>query len=139
MSCRRPLAVAHGKRTEAEMEFDQVIAPLSREAFLSDYWEKAWLHIPGAANRFCHLLSWDDLNAVLENTRLAPPHIRLTRDGQHIEAERFVFSPPGAGNEPRIDPGRLMALLAEGATMVLQSVETVAPRVRALSDVFHDA
>jgi len=121
------------------MEFDQVIAPLSREAFLSDHWEKTWLHIPGAANRFSHLLTWDDLSAVLENTRMAPPHIRLTRDGQHIEADRFIFSPPGAGNEPRIDPGRLIALLTQGATMVLQSVEILAPKVRALSDSFRDA
>jgi len=120
------------------MEFDQVIAPLSREGFLSDHWEKTWLHIPGAMERFAHLLTWEDLNAILENTRMVPPHIRLTKDGRVIEAERFVFSPPGAGNEPRIDPGRLTALLAEGATMVLQSIDIIAPKVRALSDSFRD-
>jgi ribosomal protein L16 Arg81 hydroxylase len=121
------------------MEFDQVITPLSREAFLSDHWEKAWLHIPGTANRFSHLLSWDELNALLENTRMAPPHIRLTKDGHPVEAERFVYAAPGAGNEPRIDPGRLVALLTEGATMVLQGMEAVAPRIRALSDSFREA
>lgn len=120
------------------MEFDQIIAPVGKDVFLSDYWEKSWLHLPGVAGRFADLLSWDDLSGILENTRMAPPHIRLSKDGQTIEPERYVHTPPGAGNLPRVDSGRLVALLAEGATLVLQSVEEVAPRVRALSHSFRD-
>ncbi len=121
------------------MEFDQVIAPLGKDAFLSDHWEKSWLHLPGATGRFSDLLSWDDLGEILENTRMAPPHIRLSKDGQTVEPERYVHTPPGAGNLPHVDFGRLVALLAEGATLVLQSVEEVAPRIRALSHSFRDA
>jgi ribosomal protein L16 Arg81 hydroxylase len=120
------------------MEFDQVIAPLEKDVFLSDYWEKSWLHLPGTTGRFADLLSWDDLSAILENTRMAPPHIRLSKDGQTIEPDRYVYTPPGAGNLPRLDTGRLVALLAEGATLVLQGVEEVAPRIRALSNSFRD-
>ena len=82
------------------MEFDQVIAPLGKDVFLSDYWEKSWLHLPGATGRFTDLLSWDDLSGILENTRMAPPHIRLSKDGQTIEPERYVHTAPGAGNLP---------------------------------------
>ena len=121
------------------MEFDQVIAPLGRDTFIADHWEKSWLHLQGASDRFGRLLSWNDLNAMLENTRLAPPHIRLSRDGKPIEPERFIHTPPGAGNAPQIDPGRLVALLAEGATLVLQSVEELSPAIRSLSDSFRDA
>jgi hypothetical protein len=45
------------------MEFDQVIAPLDRVAFLDGSYEKSWLHLPGTADRFADLLSWDGLNA----------------------------------------------------------------------------
>jgi ribosomal protein L16 Arg81 hydroxylase len=121
------------------MEFDQVIAPLGKDAFLSDHWEKSWLHLPGTMGRFADLLSWDDLGGILDNTRMAPPHIRLSKDGQTVEAERYVHAPPGAGNQPRVDSGRLVTLLAEGATLVLQGVEEVAPKVRALSNSFRDA
>jgi len=121
------------------MEFDQVIAPLERQTFLTGHYEKSWLHLPGAADRFADLLSWDDLSAILENTRMAPPHIRLSKDGLVIEPERYVFTSPGAGNVPRVDHGRLVALVAEGATLVLQGVEDTAPKVRALSDSFRDA
>jgi ribosomal protein L16 Arg81 hydroxylase len=124
---------------EANMEFDQVIAPLGKDAFLSDHWEKSWLHLPGTMGRFADLLSWDDLGGILDNTRMAPPHIRLSKDGQTVEAERYVHAPPGAGNQPRVDSGRLVTLLAEGATLVLQGVEEVAPKVRALSNSFRDA
>jgi ribosomal protein L16 Arg81 hydroxylase len=121
------------------MDFDQVIAPLGRDGFLADHWEKSWLHLPGPEKCFSDLLSWDDLGAILENTRMAPPHIRLSKDGQIIEPERYMHTPPGAGNLPRIDSGRLVALLAEGATLVLQGVEDVAPKVRALSESFRNA
>jgi ribosomal protein L16 Arg81 hydroxylase len=121
------------------MEFDQVIAPLKRETFLAETWEKSWLHLPGAADRFAGLLSWDELSALLENTRLAPPHIRLSQDGRILEADRYIHTPPGAGHVPRIDPGRLMALLSDGATLVLHGVEEIVPRIRALSESFRDA
>ena len=121
------------------MEFDQVIGPLNRDAFLTDYWEKSWLHLPGTANRFGGLLTWDDLNAILENTRITPPHIHLSKDGHAIAPERYVHVPPGAGNPPRIDPGRLVAQLAEGATLILQGVEDLSPKVRALAESFRDA
>ena len=37
------------------MEFDQVIAPVGKDVFLSGYWEKSWLHLPGVAGRFADL------------------------------------------------------------------------------------
>jgi len=121
------------------MEFDQVIAPLGRDGFVAQHWEKSWLHLPGAESRFSDLLSWDDLNAILENTRMAPPHIRLTQDGRPVEPDRYIHTQPGQGNLPRIDTGRLMALLAEGATLVLQGMEDLSAKVRMLSDSFRDA
>jgi ribosomal protein L16 Arg81 hydroxylase len=121
------------------MELEQLIAPLGRDEFLSGHWGKSWLHLPGQAGRFSQLLSWDDLNALLQNARLAPPQIRLSKDGENLDQERYISIAPGAGNTPHIDAGRLVALLAEGATLVLQSVEDLSPRLRALSGVLRDA
>jgi hypothetical protein len=121
------------------MEFDSVIAPLDRASFLAGHWEKSWLHLAGAADRFGPLLSWSDLAGILENTRLAPPHIGLSKGGNAIEPERYIYTPPGAGNSPHIDLGRLVALLADGATLILHSVEEFSPAVRSLSESFRDA
>ena len=120
------------------MEFDSVIAPLDRAAFLAGPWEKSWAHLTGTADRFGSLLSWSDLAALLENTRLAPPHIGLAKGGKAIEPERYLYIPPGAGNSPHLDLGRLVALLADGATLILYSVEDLCPAVRSLSESFRD-
>jgi len=120
------------------MEFDSVIAPLDRASFLAGPWEKSWAHMAGTADRFGSLLSWSDLAALLENTRLAPPHIGLSKGGNAIEPERYLYTPPGAGNSPHLDLGRLVALLADGATLILYSVEDLVPAVRSLSESFRD-
>jgi ribosomal protein L16 Arg81 hydroxylase len=119
------------------MDFDAVIAPLPRAQFLSDYWDKAFVRIPGAAGRFSYLLSWDELDAVLEQHRLAPPRLKLFQNGQAIEPQRFLT--PSRFGVPRLDAGGLAACLAQGATLILDDVQEVAPRVQALMHVFQDA
>ena len=44
------------KRDEA-ITFDDIIAPLSRERFLSEYWNKSFLHLTGPKGRFTSLLT----------------------------------------------------------------------------------
>ena len=120
------------------MEFDQVILPLTRDDFLANYWEKAWLRLPGTPGRFRDLLNWEDLNNLLENHRLAPPQIKLSQDGAAIDPDRYIYTPGGVGHGPRVDLGRLVALLAEGMTLVIHSVEELLPQVRAVSESFRD-
>jgi ribosomal protein L16 Arg81 hydroxylase len=62
----------------------------------------------------------------------------LAKGGNAIEPERYLTTPPGAGNSPHIDLGRLVALLADGATLILYSVEDLCPAVRSLSESFRD-
>jgi hypothetical protein len=66
------------------LEFDHVIAPLTRDQFFTDYWNKSFLAAKGAPGRFTDLLGWDELNAILEQHRLSPPRFRLTHEGRAI-------------------------------------------------------
>jgi ribosomal protein L16 Arg81 hydroxylase len=117
-------------------QFDQVVAPLTRAAFLSDYWGKSFLRMAGHAGRFTALLTWDDLNRILEQHRLAPPRFRLAQDGRPLERGRYTVA--GMDGAPRLDAGKLIACLAQGATMILDCVEEVVPRVRLLARDFQD-
>jgi len=119
------------------LEFDQVIAPLTRDQFLADYWSKSFLAAKGKAGRFSDLLGWDELNAILEQHRLYPPRFRLTYEGRNIETFRYTTS--SAGGIPRLNSGKLAACLSAGATIVLDSVEEMAPRVRHLAASFRNA
>jgi ribosomal protein L16 Arg81 hydroxylase len=119
------------------MDFDEVIAPLTRKKFLSDHWNKAFLRMKGKAGRFTGLLTWDDLNAILEQHRLTPPRFKLVQDGKALD--HHLYLSPGLGGTPRLDSGKVAACLAGGATLILDSVQEIAPRVRALSESFRDA
>jgi ribosomal protein L16 Arg81 hydroxylase len=119
------------------LEFDQVIAPLTRDQFLADYWNKSFLVAKGTSGRFADLLGWDELNAILEQHRLYPPRFRLTRDGRNIET--FRYTTLSAGGIPRLNSGKLAACLSAGATLVLDCVEEMAPKVRQLTSSFRDA
>jgi ribosomal protein L16 Arg81 hydroxylase len=126
-----------GAGLTAMLEFDQVIAPLTRDQFLADYWSKSFLVAKGKAGRFAGLLSWDELNAILEQHRLYPPRFRLTRDGRNVET--FRYTTPSAGGIPRLNSGKLAACLSAGATLVLDCVEELAPRVRQLASSVREA
>jgi ribosomal protein L16 Arg81 hydroxylase len=116
--------------------FDQVVAPLGADAFLQNYWLKSFVHIPGQAGRFADLLRWDELNAILEQHRLTPPRLKLYKDGQPLDPAQYLT--PTMFGVPRLDAGGLATCLAQGASLILDDAQEVAPRVRDLIQSFQD-
>jgi ribosomal protein L16 Arg81 hydroxylase len=119
------------------MDFDAAIAPMTRAEFFRDYWDRSYVRIPGTPGRFTGLLSWDEINGILEQHRLMPPRIKLFQGGQAIEPQRFLT--PAKFGVPRLDAGGLAACLAQGATLILDDVQELAPRVQTLMHAFQDA
>jgi hypothetical protein len=117
--------------------FDQVFAPLGNETFLREYWLKTFAHIQGERGRFAGLLGWEELSAILEAHRLTPPRLKLYREGHAIDPAQYLT--PAMFGVPRLDAGGLAVALAQGASLVLDDAEELAPRVRALAASFQDA
>jgi len=117
--------------------FDQALSPLGAPAFLKDHWLRTFVHIRGEKARFTPLLPWSDLNAILEQHRLTPPRIKLYRDGQQIDPAQYLT--PAMFGVPRLDAGGLAVSLAQGASLILDDVQELAPRVRDLTMSFQDA
>ena len=115
----------------ANASFDRLISPLSRASFLSEFWGQSFVRIPGQAGRFESLFSWNQLNSILEERRLAPPRLRLYCDGKEIETERYLSL---RAETPRLKAGSLVNCLAEGATLILDSIQEFAPGARAIAD-----
>ena len=44
--------------SQANITFDQILAPMRREEFLEEYWTKKFLHQPGEKGRFTPILPW---------------------------------------------------------------------------------
>ena len=109
---------------------EDVIAPLGRDRFVSDYWTKSHLHQSGEKGRFAALLPWDELNDILEWHRPSPQQLRLYQDGRQIDPGRFIDQQSA---EPRLNSGNLIAALSQGASLVMDNVQTIVPRVAKLA------
>ena len=97
---------------------------LGRDEFLTKTMHRTYRHVPDAIKEPTELMSWDALNAILATHRLAQPRLRLSADGEVISQDRYA-SPITARRQvawQRINPAQLSALLAEGASLVLDAV-----------------
>jgi ribosomal protein L16 Arg81 hydroxylase len=110
--------------------FDQVIAPIGREQFLAEYWTRKFLHLSGAKGRFAALLPWEELNHILEWHPPPQPQLRLFQEGVMMDLRRYIDGPVG---KLSLNAGGLIALLAQGASMILDSVQQVVPAVADLT------
>lgn len=112
--------------------FDRLIAPLTRDEFLDKYWGKSFAHLNGAGGRFVSILSWDQLNSMLEYQRLAPQQIELVHDGKPVDRTRFFDF--RAGRAPRLKSAGLVSALSEGATLIVDNVDALLPSVRQIAE-----
>jgi ribosomal protein L16 Arg81 hydroxylase len=112
-------------------DFDQIIAPLTRERFLADYWNKKFLHIAGAKGRFTPILPWEELSHILEWHPPPQPQLRMFQEGVMVDLRRYIDGPVGS---LKLNAGGLIALLAQGATMVLDTLQDVSPAVAHLTN-----
>jgi ribosomal protein L16 Arg81 hydroxylase len=118
------------------MDFNQIIAPLTREQFFADHHHKAFACLRGARGRFADMISWDELNTILEQHRLTPPRLKLAQDGAALDPARYLS--PGLGGAPRLDSGKFITCLSQGATLILDAMEELTPRMRTLSNVVRE-
>jgi ribosomal protein L16 Arg81 hydroxylase len=116
--------------------FDELIAPLSRERFIAEYWTKKFLHLRGPKSRFTPMLPWEELNHLLEWHCPPQPQLRLFQDGVMVDLRRYIDGPVGS---LKLNAGSLITLLGQGASMVLDAVHEVAPRVAHLNDSLQEA
>jgi hypothetical protein len=111
---------------------------LTVDAFLADYWGRQFVHIPGAAGRFRSLFEWDAINRQLDNQPLGARRVRIVgRQGEVPEAG-FTRETTGlAGEALRYLDGRsAAALLADGASLILNAVNQIHPPVKRLAEEF---
>jgi ribosomal protein L16 Arg81 hydroxylase len=119
-----------------EMNFEQVFASVGTARFLSEYWTKKPLYLKGERGRFERVFSWSDLNQILTWHPPPQPQLRLFQEGVMVDLRRYIDGPVG---NLRLNPGGLIALLAQGATMIMDGVQEVAPSILGLTSSFEEA
>ncbi|MGF1430437.1 cupin domain-containing protein [Kitasatospora sp. LaBMicrA B282] len=106
-------------------------ARLGGESFLTQTLHRSYAVFPGKAAAVVGLLSWDDLNAILATQRLEPPRLRLSLDGEAVPHSRYTVPMTNrrAVTWHRTLPADLHAQLAGGASLVVDSIDTMHPPI----------
>ncbi len=110
--------------------FSEILAPLGLEEFRREYWTRKFLHQPGPKGRFTSILPWEELNDLLQWHCPPQPQLRMFQEGVMVDLRRYIDGPVGS---LKLNASGLITLLAQGASMVLDAVHEVAPRVAHLT------
>jgi ribosomal protein L16 Arg81 hydroxylase len=127
---RRESARADSRLAQAEQDLVGAalvlaLAPVSKEAFVADYWERQPLVVSrDEAGRFDRLLSTADVERLVCSTAIRHPAFRLVKEGAQLPLASYTedvsWRPAPFTETARVD--RVLAEFEAGATIVLQAL-----------------
>ncbi|MDZ7841253.1 MAG: cupin domain-containing protein [Gammaproteobacteria bacterium] len=100
--------------------FQSLIEPLSIDEFLDNYYERFACHIPGNAEKFGRLFGWDDVNTIVNDRLAGHSKVKLVLDKRTLAPESL---------------GRIDHWLREGATLVIDTVNSLDPVLKRFTDI----
>nr|BFE60640.1 hypothetical protein GCM10020063_051660 [Dactylosporangium thailandense] len=100
---------------------------VAKTEFAERYWDRTPLLSPSLGN-YRDLLTVDGVDDLLGARALRTPFVRMAKDGRVIPAARYTGG-GGAGAEigDQVHDEKVLALLADGATLVLQGLHRMWP------------
>lgn len=107
-------------------DFQKVIAPLSLDDFLADYWERRPLIIRRNDPDYYHdLLTMADVDYVITNMALRYPAFRVVKYGENIPVESYTktLESRQVPIPDSIAIDQVMNLYGDGATIIIQSLQ----------------
>jgi ribosomal protein L16 Arg81 hydroxylase len=105
---------------------DDVLSPLPASEFIRDYFGQKFLHLRGPRGRFSSLFPWPVLNEMLDTHRFVSPRLRLSHGGRTVSTDLFM-------KNGYLRAAELTALLRDGATLSVDSVDEIHAPVKALA------
>lgn len=122
------------------MTLPDVLSPVTLAYFLSNYVGQRHLVVRGPRGKFDSFISWHSLNEALSSLRATADRIMLVKHGRGIPRESYVYTSPNNSVQYLIGPA-LGRHISAGATLVVNEVDVLFPRLRRLvescEDVFH--
>ncbi len=114
--------------------FASTLGAAGVDDFLARVWGRTYAHLPGSSGRFHDLLSWSDVNGMLQKHRLEPPRLRLVRNGEFAAKSEFLRY---EGNRvPFVVPEQLSLRLREGYTLIVDAVDDMVDGVMRAAEDF---
>jgi len=121
---------------------DELLAPVGAETFFAEFHDRQPLHVRGEPAKFASVLSWRQLNRLLDMTHIWSSHsLRLVMDGQPIPPAEYCARATGRDGEAVLQPvaAKLREWIGRGASLVLNDVDSLTPGLTAVSDALEAA
>ena len=117
--------------------FADLIASITPDEFFAEYYGQKPLHIPGESEKFASVMSWNGLNQALAiNAFWTKDNLKLYQDIAPVAVEDYCRSVPGLGAPVmRPNPDLVKSQMSRGASLVLNSIDTLTPGIQAVADV----
>jgi len=101
--------------------FDDILAPVKTEDFLTRMLGKSCLHLRGSPEKFSSLLSWGDINRILCRSGLDLNRVLVPSHAGDLPAEHFCRN--ALSGFPCIRVPEVNELLADGAVLAINAAE----------------
>ncbi|MEC9369450.1 MAG: cupin domain-containing protein [Pseudomonadota bacterium] len=122
--------------------FARLLAPVTPESFFAEYWDKKPLHVPGSAEKTAQICNWDDFNGLIRMTGVwSDRTFALALDGERIDLRDYCERLPGRDGAAVWSPSprKVAKYVGQGASIVLDFVETLSPGIRAAAEALQMA
>jgi ribosomal protein L16 Arg81 hydroxylase len=125
------------------MTLNELLAPIGAETFFAEYHDKQPLHLKGGAAKFAQVLSWRQINRLLDMTHGWTSHsLQLVLDGVPVKAEQYCVRATGRDTGEQLlqpDAARVREWVAKGASVVLNDVDSLTPGLASVSNAIEAA
>ena len=125
--------------TSSDWTFERLMAPMTAQEFFADYYKKQPLYLPGERDRFASVMSFEIITALLKQTAVwTTRNLQLVMDKRILEPHEHEQSAGAraAAEHAWVDFGKAEAWLRQGASLVLNEIETLGPGLAAIAGLF---
>lgn len=120
----------------------ELLAPMSPEQFFAEYHDRQPLHLKGAAGKFASVLSWRQLNRLLDMTHIwSSQSLKLLMDEQPVPAEQYCTRATSRDNEQVWQPvaAKVQDWVRRGASLALNDIDSLTPGLASVSAALEGA
>jgi hypothetical protein len=119
--------------------FREILDPVTAEDFFDHTFGRKHLYVPGRADKFARVFSWDAMSQLLGTAALwSDRSMKMVLDGRQLAPHEFcrpALTREGAETlQP--DPKRVAEALRKGATVVLDFIESLTPELASVAATF---
>ena len=125
-----------------EPTFDDILHPLSAEAFLAEHYDRKPLHLEGDPGKFAAVMSWDGLTSMLNMTAVwSSSSLQLAHNKDVVPPARYCRAAKNRDGQPVLQPdaAKVMHLLQRGASLVANDIDTLTPALRGVAGALEGA